>query len=77
MSGEHPVEQPITAAMIYTRPDGDVWFQVGKDGVTRIEACTKPGMHSNIPYIRVWAGQRCLSEFCQHSILGIYFGPPE
>lgn len=73
MIEEHPVEQSISAIEISTDPD--VSFSVGSSGVTRIEACFKSGMHSNIPYVRVWAGDVCLAEFCQHSIIGVYFAP--
>lgn len=79
--GEHPVEQPIRSIQIDTiaglGPDGDgnTYF-VGDHGVTRIEACQKSGLHANIPYVRVWAGDTCLAEFCQHNIVGVYFEPP-
>jgi hypothetical protein len=48
-------------------------YTVGNGGVTRIEACIKPGMYSSIPYVRVWKGDVCEAEFCQHSIVGVYF----
>lgn len=78
---EHPVEQPIRYIQVNHLPgwgpDGDgTCFMVGDDGVTRIEACTKSGMHANIPYLRVWADDRCVAEFCQHQIVGVYFEPP-
>lgn len=78
MTREHPVEQPIRGLQIDTvagaGPDGDGnAYYVGDSGVTRIEACTKPGMHCDIPYVRVWADERCISEFCQHNIVGVYF----
>ncbi len=74
----HPIQQPIRSvqvdAVAGAGPDGDgnVYF-VGDGGVTRIEACAKPGLHCDIPYIRVWADDRCLAEFCQHNIVGVYF----
>ena len=71
MIEEHPVEQPIHSIDV-DAPDG-LRFAVGKGGVTRIEACFKSGMHSHIPYVRVWAGDTCLAEFCQHHIVGVYF----
>ncbi|WP_303713332.1 hypothetical protein [Brevundimonas naejangsanensis] len=46
---------------------------MGQNGVTRIEACIKPGVYSNIPYVRVWKGDVCEAEFCQHNIVGVYF----
>jgi hypothetical protein len=33
-------------------------------------------MYSNIPYIRVWKGDVCEGEFCQHNIVGVYFDAP-
>lgn len=53
--------------------DGGESFHVGHGGVTQIEAFTKSGMHSNIPYVRVWCGDQPKAEFCQHNIVGIYF----
>lgn len=71
---EHPVQQPIRGIDVDTIPGVQTSYVVGFNGVTRIEACTKPGLHCNIPYVRVWAGDNCLSEFCQHNIVGVYFG---
>jgi hypothetical protein len=48
-------------------------FTVGRNGVTRIEAFEKSGMHANIPYVRVWIGESAVAEFCQHQIVGVYF----
>jgi hypothetical protein len=67
---EHPIEQEILT--IDTNVDGS-GFTVGRFGVTRIEQCTKSGMHADIAYIRVWAGDQCLGEFCQHNLAGVYF----
>lgn len=71
---EHPINQPIECIEIDAIPDSQAYFRVGIRGVTRIEACTKSGMHADIPYVRVWAGEKCLAEFCQHNIVGVYFG---
>lgn len=70
---EHPVQQPIHSIEIDTIPDVQGSYAVGRNGVTRIEACTKPGLHCDIPYVRVWADDNCLAEFCQHNIVGVYF----
>ena len=76
-SHEHPVEQPIQSIDIYVDADRDpVFFAVGRLGVTRIEATVKSGMHADIPYVRVWKGDVCLAEYCQHNILGVYFAEP-
>jgi hypothetical protein len=74
---EHPVEQPIRAIEIDIIPESQASYVVGRNGVTRIEACIKPGMYSNIPYVRVWKGEVCEAEFCQHNIVGVYFAPVE
>jgi len=71
---EHPVQQPIRAIAIDTIPDVQTQYIVGLNDVTRIEACTKSGMYAGIPYVRVWAGDICVAEFCQHNIVGVYFG---
>lgn len=67
---EHPVNQAIEHIVI---DETETCFTVGRNGVTSIEACTKSGMHANIPYVRVWKGDVCLAEFCQHQIVGVYF----
>ena len=73
--GEHPIQQPIREIDVYLSDGGSAFYRVGKYGVTRIEACQKSGLHANIPYVRVWAGDSCLAEFCQHNIVGVYFDP--
>jgi hypothetical protein len=73
---EHPINQPIRGIDVYLG-EPIIAFRVGRDGVTRIEACQKSGMHANIPYIRVWKGEVCEAEFCQHSLEGVYFGPAD
>lgn len=70
---EHPIQQAIRAINIDTIPDVQGGYVVGWSGVTRIEACQKSGLHANIPYVRVWKGDVCEAEFCQHNIVGIYF----
>lgn len=73
MMEEHPVKQAIRAIEIDTIPDVQGGYQVGRNGVTRIEACQKSGLHANLPYVRVWKGDVCEAEFCQHNIVGVYF----
>lgn len=76
MTDEHPIEQPILGIDVFIDADHEaVFHRVGRLGVTRIEATTKPGMYANIPYVRVWKGDVCEAEFCQHNIVGVYFGP--
>lgn len=70
----HPIDQPITEIDVFIDADSDaVYHKVARNGVTRIEACTKPGLHADIPYVRVWKGDICFAEFCQHNIVGVYF----
>lgn len=75
---EHPIAQPIREIDVFLSEQlGSTVYTVGRNGVTRIEACIKPGMYSNIPYVRVWKGDVCEAEFCQHNIVGVYFAPAE
>lgn len=70
---EHPVRQVIRCIEIDTIPEVFGSYTVGVGLTTRIEACTKSGMHADIPYVRVWFGDVCAAEFCQHNIVGVYF----
>lgn len=63
----------IDIVQIDTIPEQQGQYQVGSNGVTRIEAMTKPGMYCDIPYVRVWCGDEPVAEFCQHQIVGVYF----
>ena len=68
--------QTIGRVVVGDLGEGVEDYVVGrKDGrnVTRIEATTKSGMHSDIPYVRVWSGDNILAEFCQHNIIGVEF----
>lgn len=49
---------------------------VGTAGVTRIEKTVKSGLHSDLPYVRVWAGDVVQSEHCQHALTGVFFRVP-
>ena len=71
---EHPVEQPIREIDVFLSDEAWTGYRIGLNGVTRIEACTKSGLHADIPYVRVWKGDVCEAEFCQHNIVGVYFG---
>lgn len=74
MTDAHPIQQSISEIDVYTDADGDLtYFKVGRSEVTLIEACIKPGLHCDIPYVRVWKGDICAAEFCQHGIIGVYF----
>lgn len=73
----HAVNQPIREVDVYLSEEGSTFYRVGHNDVTRIEACAKPGVYCDIPYVRVWKGEVCEAEFCQHNIVGVYFGDPE
>ncbi len=70
---EHPIQQPIRAVSVYEGEMGSEYYEVGRNGITRIEATTKSGMYGHIPYIRVWKGDTAHSEHCQHNVIGVYF----
>lgn len=74
MMSEHPIDRPIQSILNPCDHHGnpESWI-VGRQGVTRIEATTKSGMHADIPYVRVWKGDVAIAEFCQHSLAGVYF----
>jgi hypothetical protein len=76
MGKEHPIEQAIHSIQVpcdfYGNP---IDYVVGRAGVTRIEACMKPGEYCYIPYVRVWAGDTAIGEFCQHKLSGLWFFP--
>lgn len=76
-AAEHPVGQAIDGVTEYIDADHEPsGYRVGRGGVTLIEACTKSGLHADMPYVRVWADKVCLAEFCQHNIVGVYFAAP-
>lgn len=66
----------IKRLVVKTLSDGsDISYEVGRphSKVTRIEQCQKSGMHSYIPYLRVYAGDEVIAELCQHNIESIQF----
>ena len=71
---EHPVKQRIQSV---TLAQGEGAFTVGAGNVTLIEPTVKSGPYSHIPYIRVWAGEDCVAEICQHNLHSVFFFPPE
>lgn len=73
---EHLPDAEIRHIQIDNIPEMQSGYTVGEQGVTRIEAFTKSGLHADIPYVRVWAGDQPLAEFCQHNIVGVYFARP-
>ena len=71
---EHTVEQPIRSMQIPCDHHGNpAEYIVGKN-CSRIEPFTKSGMYANIPYIRVWDGDKCLLEASQHNVSFVMFG---
>lgn len=71
-AGQFP-DAEIDIVQIDTIPEQQAQFQVGSNGVTRIEATTKLGQYGDIPYVRIWCGDEPAAEFCQHNIVGVYF----
>ena len=75
---EHPVTGQEICGIHWNAPEGMCpYYYVGTDGVTRIEKTTKSGMHADIPYVRVWAGDQAIGEFCQHQLSAVFFAPEE
>lgn len=81
MTQEHLNGPTIRSITVCEEGSGDNYmfegYSVGRDGVTRIEVLTKSGMYTDLPYVRVWKGERPYAEFCQHNIVGVYFVIPE
>lgn len=74
MYDDHPVKQKILSTQLPCDESGNpIDYVVGKYRVTRIEACSKPGEFCTIPYIRVWVGDICAAEFCQHKASYVRF----
>lgn len=70
---DHPVKQVIFATHLPSDENGNpLDYIVGKN-CSRIEACSKDGLHCSLPYIRVWNGDECVAEFCQHAASFIRF----
>lgn len=71
--------QEITVVM-FQHENGmtDNRYVVGYGGITKIEEVPLPGLHCDIPHIRVWQGDEKVAEFCKHAIVGIWFkhSPP-
>lgn len=63
----------ISYIEIHNMPDVERSVIVGQNGVTRIEAFEKSGMHGDIPYVRVWIGDVPAAEYCQHNIVVVHF----
>ncbi len=71
----HPIPQDIIATQLPCDQGGNpIDYRVGERGVTHIEPCSKSGEYSDIPYLRVWAGKKCLAEFSQHKASFVLFG---
>lgn len=51
-------------------PEGR-WYAVGHGEFTKIERISHGALHCDIPYIRVWKGEKIEGEFCLHQIVGI------
>ncbi len=63
-------------SITFVNLDGEGCYAVGQNVTTRIEKTIKSGMASDIPYVRVWAGDKVIAEFCQHTLTGVFFKVP-
>ncbi len=70
---QHPIKQDINCIVTGDNEENSASYQVGLNGVTRIEATQKCGEYADIPYVRVWKGDIAVAEFCQHKLLALYF----
>lgn len=77
----HDVAQPIREVIVtyddYQNHVMGLAYCVGMDGITRIEACMKNCEYAHIPYLRIWSGERCIAEFCQHKVAAVHFAKDE
>lgn len=78
---EHPTQQEIEYLTVFEHDHVSEVYKVGQWNVTRIEPFQKSGMHSYIPYIRVWRKigdepEFVHGEFCQHNVVGVLFKAP-
>jgi hypothetical protein len=72
-------EQAITCVMFqHENGVSENRYVVGHSGITKIEEIELPGLHCDIPHIRVWQGEEKVAEFCRHAIIGVWFehSPP-
>ncbi len=53
--------------------NGDSIAQVGRDGVTKIECYGEGGMHCDIPWMRVFRGERISKRVSAHSVAEVYY----
>lgn len=67
---------PIAEVLIGDLGEGMETAKVGRGACTRIERASYPGLHADIPYVRVWGGDRLIAEFCLHQIVGVVMEIP-
>jgi len=70
----------IHRLVVHITNEGQPWdYTVGErfgpddDLVSRIEEIKLPGLHCDIPHLRVWAGERRIAEFSRHAVVGVLF----
>lgn len=73
MNHREHIDAEILSILVVENERKSEGYEVGKRGVTKIEAFTKSGMHADIAYVRVYKDGQPHSEFCQHNIIGVYF----
>lgn len=68
------IRQKIVAAQLSCDEQGNPQdFVVGMN-CSRIEIVQQNGEYAYIPYVRVWSGDDCLVEFCQHKATFVRYG---
>jgi hypothetical protein len=71
-----PVQQDVQA-ITFPAPYGQIGeYEINLDGVTHIEQVNRPGLHCDIPYLRVWKDDVCLAELSQHGVIHVRFVDP-
>ena len=48
-------------------------YCVGKYGITKIEAYGEPGMHCDLPWVRIFKSDEVVARICCHELAGIYY----
>jgi hypothetical protein len=64
-------------SVTFPAPYGQIGeYEVGLEDVTRIEQFGQPGLHCDLPYLRVWKGEKVEAEISRHSAVLVRFGLP-
>ena len=69
------IEQTIIATQVMCDENGNPMDYIVGKNCSRIEICPKAAEYCYVPYVRVWGGDNCILEFCQHKATFVRFGP--